>query len=502
MIAKLGNFTSKWSERLVPDPFVLAIILTFVTFASAVLFAPWYKLPKEIDAASFTDAEIAEIRAMDESAIMPATEEGGPRNVVKILPASLVGLTDRLVYVTGYWYRGLFGNLGLMTFALQMCLVLVTGTALAESRAVRKLLDRLAGIPTSSAQAAWMVSLIAMTTALLNWGFGLVVGAIMAKEVATSCKLRGIRVSYPVLGAAGYAGLLVWHGGLSGSAPLKEAATVPFTESVLGAMNLGINFVLLLAIPWTLSMLVGSGGDDAQIPDSLMTRELPASLDEKKNIATSLNRSKLLALVLVILAVVALFGLFEDKGAAGIDLSSVIAIFLFLGILLHGGLQSYSDAISRGSNGAAGIVLQFPFYFAIFGIISAEGTGLVSGISNGFASVSQWGYDSLGIDPRHSFPVLTFLSASVVNLFVPSGGGQWAIQGPIAFAGAERIGLPKSIAMMSVCYGDQLTNMLQPFWALPLLAITGLRARQIIGYTTLLMLIAAPVFVIGLILFS
>ena len=155
--------------------------------------------------------------------------------------------------------------------------------------------------------------------------------------------------------------------------------------------------------------------------------------------------------------------------------------FLALGLLLHGSPIRYSRAIEDGARCCAGIILQFPLYAGIMGVMSDSGLG--QAVSRGMAQVAG--------DSEGALATMTFLSAGLVNLFVPSGGGQWAMQGPIAMQAAVDAGAAPARIVMAVAYGDQLTNMLQPFWALPLLAITGARAREVVGYTAILMVVAA-----------
>jgi short-chain fatty acids transporter len=164
-------------------------------------------------------------------------------------------------------------------------------------------------------------------------------------------------------------------------------------------------------------------------------------------------------------------------------------VLLGLAIILHGSFYKFLSAVDSAISGASGILIQFPLYFGIMGIMS--NSGLVEQFSAFFVQHST----------EVTFPIYTFFSAGIVNIFVPSGGGQWAVQGPIIVTAANELGvsLPKSI--MALAYGDQLTNMLQPFWALPLLGITGLKAKQILPYTLFLMLIGMVIFIGGLLIF-
>ena len=158
-------------------------------------------------------------------------------------------------------------------------------------------------------------------------------------------------------------------------------------------------------------------------------------------------------------------------------------------MLLHRNFYNYIKSIDNAIRGASGILIQFPLYFGIMGVMTHS--GLIQIMSDFFVSISN----------ENTFPLFTFLSAGIVNIFVPSGGGQWAVQGPIIVEAANQLGtsLPKSI--MALAYGDQLTNMLQPFWALPLLGITGLKAKEILPYTLILLVVGAIIFITGLILF-
>ena len=173
-----------------------------------------------------------------------------------------------------------------------------------------------------------------------------------------------------------------------------------------------------------------------------------------------------------------------------LGLNIVNMIFLFLGILLHGDLRRYVDAISDAAGGAAGVLLQFPFYAGIMGMMVAandQGVSLAGVISEFFVSVSN----------NVTFPMLSFLAAGVVNFFVPSGGGQWAVQGPIMMPAGAAMGIENGRTAMAIAWGDQWTNMIQPFWALPALGIAKLSARDIMGYLVIVTLFVGVVACLG-----
>ena len=148
------------------------------------------------------------------------------------------------------------------------------------------------------------------------------------------------------------------------------------------------------------------------------------------------------------------------------------------------------DAISEAAAGAAGILLQFPFYAGIIGMMTvqnATGVSLAGVISEFFVSISN----------AVTFPVWTFLSAGIVNFFVPSGGGQWGVQGPIVMPAAAALGVESGRAAMAIAWGDAWTNMVQPFWALPALGVAGLKAKDIMGYLVVVLLFTGLVICAG-----
>ncbi len=455
MISRLGSLIAGVFRRTCPDPFVIAILLTLLTAALCLIFT-------ESDWLDVIDAF------------------GGDK---------------------GLW--------GLLPFTMQMCLVLVTGHALASSPPVAWMVQALARRPNSPAQAAALVALVAGACAVINWGLALIVGALMAREVGRAMSGKGIRVHYPLLAAAGYVGLMIWHGGLSGSAPLtvttaedlvrilKDVGTrvepMPLQTTIGSMMNIIITGGLVLLSPVLFAMLHPKDDDEietftdfpvpAQIigpADANDEQEARISLDESPKTAPEwLERTPWLTVVFAILLAVALWRMVRQLGGIGsIGLNHINMAMLILGLIMHGSPARYVRAVDEAVRGCGGIILQFPLYAGIMGMMSATGLGgqIAAAIS--------------GVAGEQTLPLMTFLSAAVVNLFVPSGGGQWAVQGPIVIQSALDAGVAPSRMVMALAYGDQLTNMLQPFWALPLLAITGVRARDIVGYTAVVMIAA------------
>ena len=469
MIPKLGRALCGVFARTAPDPFVLAVLLTLLT---GVLAWIWGTFPP--------------------AAGTPA----GAGQLTRIIDA----------------WRGPGGLWRFLAFGMQMCLILVTGHALAESRPVRLLIGNAARLPKGPASAAALVGLVAMGFGLINWGLGLIVGALLARDVARALDARGVRAHAPLLAAAGYAGMLVWHGGFSGSAPLTmvnahEAArvlpaettrllaetlgedwTMDLSQTLLSPMNLFVTGGLLVIVPLLLMLLTPRGDE----PVAAMPAEEELFEDPPLPVRTVpewLERTPLVPVLLAGLIVWAMVRFHQEGSLLGVGLNEVNMIILALGLVAHGSVRSYIAAAERGARGCAGIILQFPLYAGIMGVLAAS--GLIGMFSQAVAANAT----------ETTLPLMTFVSAGVVNLFVPSGGGQWAIQGPIAIESGLALGVPPRKMLMAVAYGDQLTNMLQPFWALPLLAITGLKAREIVGHTAIVMVVAGAWMALGLLLF-
>ena len=402
------------------------------------------------------------------------------------------------------WQNGMWDP-ALLVFAVQMMLILVLGHILVLSKPVAKLTNRLTGFVSGNTSAVITVSVSTILVAFFNWGLGLIFGAIMARKVAEAAQKKGFKINYPLIGAAGYVGLMVWHGGISGSAPLKAAekghlaslfsgmdnqvlvsrlpAQISAESTIFSDWNLLLYAILLVIVPFVL-WLVSKKTSTAEV-------DFPPSAESivKKPIfgAERLDHSRLLSLLFGLLLLAAFFASYWNELTRG-NLTPNMLNFLMLGlcILFHGSFISFLKALDQAVVGAGAILIQFPLYFGIMGIM--KDTGMVNQIALFFT----------GISTEQSLPIFTFFSAGLVNIFVPSGGGQWAIQGPVVVQSAMELGVPLNKAIMAFAYGDQVTNMLQPFWALPLLAITKLKAREILPYTLILLLTGTILFVIAL----
>ena len=440
----------KLDKGFLPTPFTIAVLLTFLTFFLAFFF---------------TESKV----------------EG-----------------NYLLQIFSFWEQGVW-NSQLLVFALQMMLMLVLGHTLALSGAINKLILHVVKSCNSTSKSAAIITFFTILVSLFNWGLGLIFGAIFARKVGEHASNNNIKLNYPLIGASGYSGLMVWHGGISGSAPIKIAESGHFLADKIGIisqeltifsnMNISINIILLVILP-SLMYLLGKkkiGEKISIISDIKNEKKIPIVLEN------NLDNSKLLAWIfggaIIIYAFYKAIVIPDIISLRVINPNYINLILLALGIILHGNFIKFLRAIDNAIVGASGILIQFPLYFGIMGIINQTGMALI--MSEYFVSISN----------ETTFPIYTFISAGIVNIFVPSGGGQWAIQGPIIIEAATQLGvsIPKSI--MALVYGDQLTNMLQPFWALPLLGITGLKAKEILPYTLILFVAGFIIFILGLLIF-
>lgn len=450
MITELGRRLNRWSQRYVPDPFILALVLTLITAVAAFLFG----------------ADV---------------QQYGP--------------VERVSELATFWSDEFYAQ-AWMQFALHMVIILMTGHALAISKPVQRGIRWLAKFAATPGAAAVLVAIVACMASLLQWGLGAITGAFMAREVGRVFAEQNKPVHYPLLGAAGYAGFLVWHGGFSGSAPLEIAqpnhdlvaqlGQIPVSETLFTELNLVVTGSLLVMIPLLFWILMPNDPENMKgMPEEQRNKErgfleVPDLGPNVHPLVRLFETSRLLNVVIGVLMLGAVANIFYNHGVGGWNLNTVNLLFLTLGILAHSSPRSYAMAIADAAKGAAPIVLQFPFYFGILGLLASS--GLIQQLSQFFLSIST----------ETTYPLLTFISGGIVNFFVPSGGGQWAVQGPVMVEALNELDISPHRVIMALAYGDAWTNMLQPFWALPLLGIMGLKARDIIGYTAFIFLVSGP----------
>lgn len=404
-------------------------------------------------------------------------------------------LFSNSILVLGYWEKGFWD---LLSFAMQMSLILLLGHTLALSKPANKLIDWFVSQCGNPAQTAAIVSFVAIALSFINWGLCLIFGAILARKVAEHAQTHQVKINYPLIGAAAYSGMLAWHAGFSGSAPLTVAEPNHFLIQSMGQLSIAhtiltptnlITFtIILFSIP-ALFYAVGRYKSSLNSIPDMPVKQTELSIKEKASGSECIDYSKwpayMLGVAIITAAIVkACFAL--QNSEAVIDLNYVNFLLLGSSILLHGSFHNFLQAVQAAIGDISGIVIQFPLYAGIMGMMKYSGLAVL--FSDFFVSISTT--DTLAI--------YTFISAAIVNTFIPSGGGQWAIQGPVIMAAAKDLGIPLGKIVMALSYGDQITNMLQPFWALPLLGITKLKAKEILPYSTMAMILAGLIYCVAL----
>ena len=449
-VQKFGEAIADRVERWMPSPFLFAILLTYV------------------------------------AAIAAFVSEGSSVSEIALA-----------------WYGG-FWNL--LQFAMQMVIILVTGFVVAYHPRVKGAILRLVSLPRNGRQAVVLVGIGSMLTGWVSWGLGLIFGAILAREMGKVAARDGMAVHYPLLAVAGYMGMsLTWGWGMSSSAGLLQATdgnvfmvqgivdrVIPATEWVFHPYPLiltGLSLVFasimlyLLAPPDENCRGIGRYVDLGDDDDRPVEAEEPTPappLDAKPALADRIDNSKVLGGIIALTGVVLFVRAFLTQGLGALDLNVFNFGFLMIGMVLYSSPSRYQKEFNDAVRGSAGVILQFPFYAGIIGIMT--GTGLVDTMTEALLSIAT----------EDTFAVTAWITGGVLNVFLPSAGGEWAIVGgPMMLAGAE-LGIPHGQTIAAYAVGDAHTNLFNPFWAIPLLAITGLRARDMFGYGITMMLLLIP----------
>jgi len=419
VMARNGISFARW----VPNSFVIACLLTFVTFALVVSVA----------GKTFLDAE-------------------------------------------GYWVKGFWE---LLELTMQLALIVITGYIVAVSPLMSRLLERVAELASSDRAAVALMGVVSMTASWLHWGLGLIAGPIFLRFLIR----KHPRVDYRLAVAAGYLGsTCTWHAGLSGSAPLLMATPKNFMEAQVGLVPISsttfsvFNLVLTIVVVCVMTMMLMRlypRKPDAYVPSHETTEDPHAASSAK---ALWIERSYALNLVMGCLGAIGLWTLYVEGGSR-VSLNVFNFAFLFLALVLHPSPASFTRAAAQGATYLHGIVIQFPFYAGMYGLIKYS--GLAEIIARWFTSIAS----------AKTFPLVIYWYSGVVSFFIPSGGSKWAVEAPYVMAAAKALSVPSSHAILAYAWGDMSTHFLQPFWAIPLLAIARVEFKDIIGYLAILFVV-------------
>lgn len=438
---KVTGFFTELMRRYLPDPFVFAIILTILTVILAVV----------IEGQSITD-------------------------------------------VTESWGKGFWS---LLAFTTQMAVILAMGYVLANAPVVERLLNAIVSRVETPRTAVIVATLVGAVGSYLNWGFGLVIGGIVAKKLAMHVK----GVHYPLIIAAAYSGFTMYGLGLSATIPMvistpghpmeKQMGLIPLAETIFSLPMMITAAVVLVTLPLLNAMLHPKPGQPVTEIDRALhsTEPLKVTLEtDADTFASKLNNSWILAWAIGILGMGYVVVHFVRGG--GVDLNLINFFILFLGILLLGTPNAYLRQLNEGIKTISGIILQFPFYAGIMAIMAAS--GLVVTISGVFTSIST----------PESLPFWGLISSFLINFFAPSGGGHWMIQGPFMIDAANAIGASTAQTSMSVMLGNAWNDLVQPFWILPALALSKLKLKDIMGYTVIMMFWVGIIYIAAILLWG
>jgi short-chain fatty acids transporter len=434
------NAAASWSARWVPNSFAIACLLTLVTF---------------------------------------------------VLVITVAGKNP--IAAQGYWTKGFWE---LLELTMQLALIVMTGYIVAVSPAVSRLLEFVAGLASTDRGAIALMGLVSMTASWLHWGLGLIAGPIFLQFLVR----RHPRIDYRLAVAAGYLGsACTWHAGLSGSAPLLMATPKNFMEAQVGLIpvslttfsgfNLSLTAVVVVVTTTALVRLYPRTSD-VRTTEEVLGKETAPSMDAALghghaavfergrgfSFADFIENRYALNLVMGVLGVTAFWSLYAEGGYR-VSLNVFNFAFLFLALLLHPSPASFTRAAARGAVYLHGIVIQFPFYAGMYGLIRYS--GLAEIIGRWFVSIAT---------PR-TFPVIIYWYSGILSYFIPSGGSKWAVEAPYVLSAAKTLGVAAPHAILAYAWGDMSTHFLQPFWAIPLLTIARLEFKDIVGYLAVLFVV-------------
>ncbi len=449
ILARMALSLTDWTERWVPDAFVFALVATIIVVVAGFLFTP-------------------------------------------STPAQVIDAWGR-----GFWE--------LIPFTLQMALVIITGHVLATSHPVGRVIGALAAWPRTPRNAVALVAFFAMASAWFNWGFSLIFSAVLAKEIAR--RVEGL--DYRALAAASFLGLgSIWAQGLSGSAALQMATPgalqpqirdivanngmvaggiIPLRHTIFlwqSVVSVIVEIAVVTAVMWLVTPPPGRGKTARDLGIELGKAEIePAADVARPTPGQWLEHSPILNWLIVLIGGTYLVRYFmqASEPLSAINLNIVNLTFLLLGFLLHKTPARLMHAVQSATPAVWGVILQFPFYAGIAGIIIS--THLSQQIAHAF----------VGISNAQTFPPIVAIYSAVLGVFVPSGGSKWVVEAPYVMAAAHELKVHLGWVVAAYDLGEALANLVQPFWMLPILGLFGLRARDVMGYTFVVFLVLVPV---------
>ena len=374
------------------------------------------------------------------------------------------------VWVESFW--------SFSAFTLHIVMTFVSGYALIVSPYSSYVMRMVQGIPSTGLMPALV--LIVAVVSFVNWGMGLLSSAMLCRAVMRSKR----KVCYPALVASAYSGFLVWHGGITGSAPLLVASQkvlapdiagpIPLSETVFAHWHLSMLFAVvfvMMCAAYCLRFFPKRKAFVPQILDEPQIKIEPVSREESFFVWT-----------------LGLGGLFfcawSFMNGHPFDLSLANIIFFLLALLSHGGWSAFAKAIKEGVANAHPIIIQFPLYATVAGFLQKTSMG---------EDMALWFVQGCSSD---MLPLVTFLSAGLINILIPSGGGQWMVQGSVVLQAAKQLGVPYAQVVLALAWGDAWTNLIQPFWMLPVMQLCRMKVKDIMPYAIYFLAVSGAVLMV------
>ncbi|MEH7883168.1 TIGR00366 family protein [Bacillus sp. JJ1609] len=422
MLSSIADRLSRGVQRFLPDAFVIAVLLTLFVFIVGFL-----------------------------------TNPAEPITLVKS-------------FGDGFWVY--------LAFTMQMVLLLMTGMVLASVPFVKRGLESLASLANTPNKAYVLTFTVTAIAYYINWGLAVVVGAILVREVGK----RNQNAHFPLLVAAAYSPTVLYTAGLSSSIGLTVATkdhflaevmgVIPTSETIFSFSTIIIFLALFLTMPVIICLMAPKTNIKPYVAREVSPKKKETDEVEENTPALKLERTPILGILTGAIGLIYVVN--EFINGRDLDLNIINIMFLSLGLLFHRSLGQFGEAFKEAAGSTSPIILQFPFYAGIIALLGSSGLG--QAIIDGMASVAN----------KETFDIFTYWSAGVVNMLAPSGGGQWALQGPLQVPAGMALGVDPATIAMAVGWGDAWTNLIQPFWALPILSVVGLHIRHIMGYCFLL----------------
>jgi len=398
------------------------------------------------------------------------------------------------------YYRGLWL---LLAFTMQMTLIITLSAVFGSSPIFRKLIIALAKIPSSPFQVMVVAALLTAVLGYFYWGLAITLGPVIAVYFCGEAERKGIKVDFMLCLAVVFAAHSVWMYGLSSSPALLVATPGHFLEKLTGRMPLSTTIWTPAAIAQIVVFMIASLAISrylmprvpktiAEYPEAAkliatdQAETVPAEERQAFTFSQRLERSSIIAILLLVGLLVWLYHHFFTKNL-GLDFNSLNAIFLLLCFLLHKNVHNFTKALQEGIKSSWSVVVIYHLYATAAGILQFTPAG---------ETVAKF---LAGISTTYTFPLLIAISGTIIAIFVPSSGGQWAIQGFVTSKAAETMGISFQRGLLSLGVGDQMGNLCSPFWYVIVAGIARIDFRKFFGYGVIF---AALWFILGVIIFT